>query len=510
MTDDFMRTPATNALKHVFNPKTRTQRQWSMLVFALLALDALCVIGSLILAYFVRIDGVLPYYSSLDAAARTAAYRGLVEVAVPLFVMSFVLQGLYQQDNLLGGVVEYKQVIKGCALGVGMLMAYTVFARESDFGVSRGWLIISWLLTTALVGSMRFCVRRIVYGMRGAGYFSSRVLIVGANDQGLAIASQWLNTPASGMHIVGFLDDFKAVGTPVTQGLKVLGRPSAIDALSHKYEVEEVVVVSSAVAWESFGEIVTNMSADKRYTLRLSPGFYELLTTGVAVTNKTFVPLFTINDSRIVGIDAVLKAVFDYGLGGLLTLAALPVMLVIALGLKLRRPHVAVISRYSVIGRNGQTFAVRRFNTATVAGGAQRRFERWLRMTGLSKLPELLSVLQGDMSLVGPHTRAAHNQVTDMHTMHNLQAVKPGIVGPWLRRDHMLSPSLLHDELNYIRNWTIWADLPILFQAATTFVLRFIYAGNWTSAKRARPALGSTSRPRSIDRTERNLTEDLA
>ena len=490
----------------MLNPQTRTQQQWLVLVCALLMFDALCVAGSLTLAYFVRIDGVLPYYSETN----NAAYRSLVAAALPIFIICFALLGLYKEDNLLGGMVEYKQVLKGCTVGVGLLVVYTVFVRLNGFDVSRGWLIFSWLFSVALVGLMRFLVRRIVYRVREAGYLTARVLIIGANDQGAAIAAQWRSTPASGMHIVGFLDDFKPVGTQVAPGLKVLGRPSAIDALCRKHDVDEVVVVSSAVAWESFGEIVTDVGADKRYTLRLSPGFYELLTTGVAVTNKTFVPLLTINENRIVGVDAVLKTVLDFGLGALIALVSLPFALVIASILKLRRPGSPVLTRNQAIGRNGQTFDMIRFDSVSIVStgtgsNGEHNFENWLHITGLNHLPELINVFQGDMSLVGPQPRADHNEVTDMHTMHNLQAVKPGIVGPWVRRDHLQSSDLVHDELSYVRNWTIWADLPILFQTATTLFSRIMGIHTPTSTSTT-AQVGQQSQ---TVRREHNFQEDV-
>ncbi len=448
-----MRTTFSDQQRHGSGTeRLRNKRQWSALVAALLLLDALSVAGALTLAYFIRIDGLLPYYHMTS----DAVYRSIVVVAVPLWLICFALVGLYQRDNLLGGVVEYKQVVKGCFVGVTILVAYTVFARIPDFDVSRLWLILSLVFSIALVGAMRFLVRRAVYKMRESGWLSSRVLIVGANDQGVAIAEQWMSSVASGMHVLGFLDDFKSIGTQVIGNIKVLGRPSALDDISKTLHVDEIVVVSSAVAWESFGELVTSAGNNKSYTLRLSPGFYELLTTGVAVTNKTFVPLLTINETRIVGVDAALKAIEDYGLGMLTVLFTLPLGLLFGLILKLRHPRRPVIVRNTVIGQGGRPFRMLSFNVAS-AGRGKSGFERWMRVTGMNKLPQLWNVLRGEMSLVGPHPRNRYDRSIDMHANHNLQSVKPGMAGPWMRRDHLMSPSLLHDELNYVRKWQILA-----------------------------------------------------
>lgn len=475
--------------------RLRNKRQWHVLVAVLLVLDALCIAGSLTLAYFIRLDGLLPY----NHPTNDTVYRTIVAVAVPLWLMCFAVVGLYQRDNLLGGVVEYKQVVKGCAAGVVLLVAYTVFARVPDFEVSRLWLILSFVFSIILVGATRFFVRRVAYKLREAGWLGSRVLIVGANDQGVAIAEQWMSSAASGMHVLGFLDDFKSIGTQVIGNIKVLGRPSSLNDISKSLHVDEIVVVSSAVAWESFGELVTGAGSDKQYTLRLSPGFYELLTTGVAVTNKTFVPLLTINETRLVGVDAALKAIEDYGLGAITMLATLPFTLLFSLILKLRHPHRPAMVRSTVVGQGGKTFGMLRFNTAP-NGTTKRGFEHWLRVTGLHKLPQLMNVLAGEMSLVGPRPRNEFDRSIDLHANHNLMAVKPGVVGPWMRRDHLVSPSLLHDELTYVRKWQIWLDVPILFQAAISTLRRLFYTSNRRAAKQqAAPAR----------RPEANWQEDL-
>jgi lipopolysaccharide/colanic/teichoic acid biosynthesis glycosyltransferase len=471
--------------------RSQVLRQWHVLLAVLALLDAMCVLGALALAYVVRIDGLLPYY----AEANIDAYLKLVAVAVPVFLACFAIVGLYRHDNLLGGVVEYKQVLKGCTAGVMLLVAYTVFARIENFEVSRLWLLLSWLLSITLVGIMRFFVRRAVYRLREHGLLTSRVLIVGANDQGLAIAAQWLRTPASGMKVVGFLDDFKAVGTSVIGKVKVIGRPSALEQISRDYKADEVVVVSTAVAWESFGEIVTANGTDKDYTLRLSPGFYDLLTTGVAVTNKTFVPLLTIHENRIVGFEAVLKTVLDFGLGLVLAVLTLPIAGAIAIALKVRNGQAPVIARTLMLGQGGKPFTMLRFNTRVAAPGHSRHLEYVLRATNLTKLPQLWNVLGGKMSLVGPQPRTAVNQVTDMHTLHNLQAVKPGIISPSARHDHLRSPDETVNELSYVRNWQIWLDLSILFASVVDLAARLV-----ESVRR------STTSERHLDRTARVST----
>jgi lipopolysaccharide/colanic/teichoic acid biosynthesis glycosyltransferase len=470
-------------------------RQWAVLIGALLILDALVVYGSLNLAYVVRItSGLLAYSSTHDPVA----YRWFTMASIPVWLAIFALLGLYRRDNLLGGLHEYQQALGACTSGIIVIIMVTFFWRN-EVQISRGWLLLAWGLVCSLLVAERFLVRRAAYLLRRRGWLTARVLIAGANDQGCAIARQWLRNPTSGMAVVGFVDDFKPVGAPVTDGLQVLGRPSALNALAQQTGAHEVLVVSNAVAWETFEEIIARATSRNSYTVRLSPGFYETLATGVVVTNKTFVPLFTVDQARLVGADTLLKRLLDYGLGVPLTLLAAPFLALIALGLRLFRPG-PVLDRYLTVGQGRAVFSMVKFHdpVAWVADGASfsppspsfpRRacselgegeeglggtgfwLERFLARSGLDKLPQLFNVLAGQMSIVGPRPRVLGAVGDEPHTASNFQTVRPGIIGPWVVSAAWASGDETQDELYYVRNWTIWLDLQILVQTVLSLFI---------------------------------------
>ena len=469
-------------------------RQWKLLTWVLLALDSLAVLGSLFSAYVLRISGRLLAYGGPQ---QEDVYRILLVISVPVWLAVFAAVGLYKRDTLLGGVVEYQRIVKACTVGV---MAFIVLSfMWRDVEVSRGWLLISWCLSCGLVGLERFVVRRVAYCLRSHGWFTARALVVGANDQGIAIARQWSQSPSSGMQVVGFVDDFKPMGTPVVNSLKVIGRPTALDELVCQTGANEVVVVPNAVAWETFEEIIARANVQNGYTLRLSPGFYELLTTSVTVTNKTFVPLLTINETRLVGVEAVLKSLLDYGLGIPMLIVALPFMVLIALGLWLNRRHKPVLARHQTMGQSGTTFKMFKFNTridsvARLAGLSHVAahiptnvswLERTLYRRGLDKLPQLFNVVAGQMSLIGPRPRVIEDK-TDACAARNLLTVKPGMIGPWTMPGVCSSGDETQDELYYVRNWTIWIDLHVLFGAARGLAAGWL-ARPTTVRKQAKP-----------------------
>jgi len=262
------------------------------------------------------------------------------------------------------------------------------------------------------------------------------------------------------MAVVGFLDDFKPLGTRVIDGLAVLGRPTMLDSVAHQADVQEVVIVSGAVAWESFQEILARPPHRNGYTVRLSPGFYATLGTGVVVSNKSFVPLLTVSETRLTGLDAIVKCVVDYSLGLFFCVLALPVMAAIAVGLKQVAPGAPLLDRHQMLGLGKTAFVMWKFHARR--GGSS--LEDALLASRLDKIPQLFNVLAGQMSLVGPRPRAAGADPGALNEVRNLHTMKPGITGPWTIEAVWLSEDEQQNELYYVRNWTVWLDLQILFQ----------------------------------------------
>ena len=432
------------------------EREWKIYLSVLVLFDALMVWASMAGAYSLRITSGLLVY---QAPYEDATYNGLAIISVPIWIALFLFFGVYRRDNLLGGLVEYQQVTKAVTAGVIALIVVSFLWRDTAL-VSRGWLFLTWVLSNLLVVFVRFALRRVIYRLRRSGLLTARVLIVGANDQGVAMAHQWRQSPSSGMNIVGFLDDFKPIGTPVVDDIKVIGQASALTQVASRQCIHEVVMVPNAVAWETFEEIITRANTDKRYTLRVSPGFYALSTTGVAVTNKTFVPLFTLHETRIVGVDAIFKALLDYGVGIPLFLASLVPMLVIALSLKLSGVK-QVLARHRTVGQGGRTFTMLKFEADARRSALDRLLLRW----GVDKMPQTFNIVGGDMSLVGPRPRVLDVEDTDPRRVHYLQSVKPGLIGPWMAAPGWSTSDEASDELYYVRNWTIELDIQLVVQA---------------------------------------------
>jgi exopolysaccharide biosynthesis polyprenyl glycosylphosphotransferase len=316
---------------------------------------------------------------------------------------------------------------------------------------------------------------------------------VGANEEGRALAQQILTDPGSGAQIIGFLDSSLPSGTPVVDGLAVLGDIWNLDNLINHFGVRQVIVATTAISRDELLDLYWNYGYNEPIDIRLSSGLAEILTTGVEVHEISRLPLVSPQRLRITGLEAWLKTALDYTIAATALVLLSPCLVLIGLIVKLdsRGP---VLHRRRVLGVSGRSFDAFKFRTMVVdadlvlAASPDLRdiFERgyklkkdprvtrvggFLRRTSLDELPQLVNVLRGEMSLVGPRMIAPEEAPRFGKWQRNLVTVKPGITGPWQVEGRSDLPYEQRVELSmeYIRNYTFWRDLLIL--ARTIFVV---------------------------------------
>ncbi len=463
-----------------------TQRR---LVGALLLTDT-CAVGlGLILAYLIRFP-LNPGLFYIPPTSSLGRYLPIAAILAPLWIVLFVCYRLYDTELLFSGTIEYGKILSACTMGIIAVIGLSFFWDTGHLIISRGWLLLAWMAVALSAGVERFIVRRVVYALRTRGQLRRRTLIVGTTTEARMLAEQVVGR-SSGMEIVGFVSTSDGVGT--VPGKAVLGHLDMLQALIDAHRIDDVVLVPSALAHTEILAIARSLALSP-VTLRLSPGLYEVLTTGVQVADVNGVPLVTMNRLRIVGLDAFLKRSLDC-IGGAITLLALsPLMLLCALLVRLDSPG-PILHRRMVIGQGGKRFGAFKFRTMVtdadrVLKADPALYERWqrdgkllddpritrigrfLRRTSIDELPQLINVLRGEMSLVGPRMITVEELVQFGNWRHNLLTVKPGMTGLWqVRGRSRLSYSeRVTLDMQYIRNYTIWQDIRLLAQTIPAIV----------------------------------------
>ena len=371
----------------------------------------------------------------------------LVLLMIPVLGLIFIVQGLYEPANLLVGAREFAGVFRASTYG---LLAITVITFVLRWPLSRAWTVASWALMTGLVIAARFLVRRIAAAVRQRGRLTERVVVVGADEDSIALAEQ-VNQPGSGMRVVGILDDYIPTGTELPGGLRVVGPSSSLLQSTSRLHVQDAIVAPHALPWETLRELML-VSATRANGLRvhLSAGFYDLLTAGVRFSERNHVPLLTLRKARLSAVERVIKGVLDVGLAALLVVALSPLVGLMAVW-QWRSGSPLRIEHDRVLGRNLISFDLLRFRSSAP-----------FQSDFLCKLPGLLNVLRGQLSLVGP--RPMSEAEAERPGGMPLTTIQPGLTGPWRQAADPAEQATL--DLYYVRSYSVWLDVAVLYERA--------------------------------------------
>lgn len=453
------------------SPKTVEVRPWRAAILSLLMLDIVALATAFYLAYFLRIEsGILPYGLEPDLSF----YFWLFFFSLPIMLTIFYFCHLYDHHELFYGTSEYVQVIKGVGFGVLGIIFVSFFVHGPP--PSRGWLFLFWISGIILVGVGRFAARRIVRPIMRSRKRSERVLVVGGNEEATAIARRLMET--GHLEVVGFLDDFSPVGEEVLNGLTIKGSPEDFEEIARKEGVTKLILVPEAVSWETTREIFSTATKGNSLTILVAPGLSEFFSVSLRVSYVGYVPFLRFRPGYASGLNRVFKGIIDWSLALFLILITLPLILFCGVWLWCRRGR-PIFKVQEVLGRYGRPIFLYKFtlpggriaHRSFYSGGTQSEphtgaslsaLERLFVRIGVDRLPNLINVLKGQISLVGP--RPLRPEETKKYGMWlpNLQSVKPGITGPWVIEEINNLQQEISATLSYIQTWTPWKDIHIV------------------------------------------------
>ncbi|MGA2286745.1 MAG: sugar transferase [Dehalococcoidia bacterium] len=442
-----------------------------LLALGLIAADLLMLAAAMALSFAFR------YRSAFWPEATTGPTRPTVVFAaltVLIFMLLFAVNRLYDLETLFAGHREYAAVAKGGTYGIAVVL---ILAFLTDEPISRGALVLFWLLAVPLVGVSRFLIRRLVYRLRRAGLFIRKWLVVGTDEHAIAVARH-LNWPTvTGIQIVGFLDDYRPVGSRVVDGLRVLGDPRSVREIARSHGVATLLVIPPAISWESYRDLLELAAENTGIGIQLAPGLQHLVATGAQMTDSGFLPLVKLQLLRITGFNAVLKRALDILISSLLLAFVAPGWLLCWFAAQLDGCG-PTLAREPVLGRK------ERFDLLMVAAPPEPPPEHWperwawrwrraVAASRLGKLPNVINVIAGRMSLVGPRAVAESEASKGQPWVRNLLLVRPGLTGPAAdaSRNEGVEQQTLKD-IAYVRDYSIWLDLRLMFASLKRMLRR--------------------------------------
>lgn len=462
------------------------QSQWVLYIAALILSDAAMIFLAFTTAYYFRFELFVQYFDP-NALISFEAYRFYLYSMPVLWLVIFAANGLYAKDNLLGGTREYSNALRSAS--EGFLVLVILGFLGPSLVIARGWLLMAWVLTFLYVAAARFFLRRGVYALRKQGYFLTPAVIVGANEEGRWLAEQLLNWETSGLHLVGFVDKKAPATFPLYHDLVCLGPVDKLGEIIDQFKIGEVILASSAFSTRDYLlEIFRKYGVTDKVNIRMSSGLYEIITTSLTVNEFAYVPLVYVNKIRLTGTDNILKFALDYTIAILALFLLLPFLMFIAFWVKISSPG-PILHRRLVMGLNGKQFYALKFRTMVTNGDEVldqhpelkeelarnhklkndpriTRVGAFLRKFSLDELPQLFNVLKRDMSIVGPRMISPEEVAMYKQFDMNLLTVLPGITGLWQvsGRSDISYDERVRLDMYYVRNWSIWLDLQLLFQ----------------------------------------------
>jgi exopolysaccharide biosynthesis polyprenyl glycosylphosphotransferase len=416
---------------------------------------------------------------------------------LPVWVVLAKLHGLYDRDEERTDHSTADDLVG--VMHVVTFGAWVFYAGSHIADLAAPQLrkvALFWALAILLVTLARAAARS--YSRRNIAYVQNTV-IVGAGDVGQTIARKLLNHPEYGINLVGFVDAQPRERRDDLEDLTLLGPPERLPAIVRLLGVERVIVAFSNDGHEPTLELIRSLK-DLEIQVDVVPRLYELVSPGAGIHTVEGLPLIGLPPLRLSRSSRLLKRTMDVVVSALGLLVLAPLLVLIALLIKLDSPG-PVFFRQVRMGARDRTFRIFKFRTmaidaderkAEVAhlnmharnGGDPRMFKipddpratragRLLRRFSLDEVPQLLNVLKGEMTLVGPRPLILDedDEISSEWARKRLD-LKPGITGLWqvLGRSAIPFEEMVKLDYLYVTTWSLGSDIRLMFRTLPALV----------------------------------------
>jgi exopolysaccharide biosynthesis polyprenyl glycosylphosphotransferase len=458
------------------------RRGW-MVRRALLAADVLGLFVSFIVATH--------FFGSAYGASVDEGVEALVfATTLPLWILLIKLHGLYDADEAHADhstVDEAVGVFHVLTVATWLFVIVTFATGVAHPSLSR--LAAFWALALLIVPTARVVARLVC--RRSVAYLQN-TLIVGAGDVGQLVARKVQKHPEYGLNLLGFVDSSPKRRRGDLGEASLLGSVEDLPGLVRSLDVERVVIAFSNDSHHQLVPVIRSLN-DLDVQIDVVPRLFEVMGPRVGIHTVEAVPLLVLPPARLSPSSRLLKRTLDIVVGSILLLLTLPLMLVVAALIRYDSQGPALF-RQKRLGQNMREFELLKFRTmrtdvddavhreyieATMTSDAAAgsngmykleradaitRVGRWLRKTSLDELPQLLNVLRGDMSLVGP--RPCLEYETKHFEQHHFDRflVPAGITGLWQVSARAASTfgEALDMDVAYARGWSLGLDIRLL------------------------------------------------
>jgi len=427
-----------------------------------IAADGLCALAGGLLALKLR----------FDAAAEPPSRYLALSLSLPLIWLCMVrLAGGYDSRFIGVGTDEFRRVLNA---GVTLTAAVAIVSYATKTDIARGYVVIALPCLTVFDLLARFVLRKRLHRLRNLGSCMRRVVAVGHARVVADLAKELRRETYHGLYVVaacvaGPDGDGEVDGIPVVGGLGNVARVVEL------YDADTVAVLACP---EMSGVRLRELAWELEKTgtdLCVAPALMDVAGPRTTIRPVAGLPLLHVDHPEFTGAKQVIKGAFDKVLGSAALALMAPVFIAAAIAIRLADGGPALF-RQTRVGRDGHAFTVYKFRNEHDGVLFKIRNDprittvgSWLRRWSVDELPQLINVVRGDMSLVGPRPALPDEAARYGDYVRRRLVVKPGLTGLWQvngRSDLSWEESVRLD-LRYVENWSLILDLQILWKTCS-------------------------------------------
>ena len=411
-----------------------------------------------------------------------------------IFIAIFNFNGLYRLNIILTHALQLTHIIKALYYGALTIVLVSILIESSSVIDSRLLIFLFSLIALPSVYIVRTELMRRLYLLFSTTGFRRNIIILGDGKSGKLLAAKLMFENPIGIEVVGFVDDDKEIGEKIVFDAKVVGRFNEIEDLLKKYHVDEIIVAVESENYDKFLDVI-DLCKKLNVNIRITSELFDVVAKKVSTEKYSDIPVIDVSTHFNNGITLALKRFFDIVISIFALIILSPVILFIMIATKLSSPG-KILFKQVRIGKNGKEFQFYKFRSMRESTEGDKEEERVkkmiefmkdddaesgtkiindsritligkiIRKTSLDELPQLLNVLKGDMSIVGPRPCLPYEYQNYDRWQKRRVNVIPGCTGVWQvwgRSSVSFKESVVLD-LYYINNMSPWFDMQIMLQ----------------------------------------------
>ncbi len=411
-----------------------------------------------------------------------SAYWSMLFVHIVVTIGVFFFYRLYHRQRSLSSIDQFYSIFGAASVGTIVAIALISFLFKNQLDYPRLMMVYIWILTILFTSLGRAIQSRLQLILQAHDWGEERVLIVGAGEVGRMVMQKIRRSPSLGYRVVGFVDD--DTEAKAVQGCPVLGKTDDIPELIATEKIKEVIIAIPEATHHEILKIVGKCDRGK-VAIKVFPNVFQIMAGEVSIGDLGGLPLLTVRDTALRGWRLTVKRAIDLAGSAVGLVLLSPIMMFLATLIKLDSEG-SVFYTQERMGLDGKRFMMLKFRSMrtdaetnigpvwAVSNDSRRtRLGTTIRRFSIDELPQLINVLLGEMSLVGPRPerpvfveqfKQSIPRYMDRHKE------KAGMTG-WaqvngLRGDTSIIERTKYD-LWYIENWSLALDFRILIRTLT-------------------------------------------